>query len=44
MTQEEGFAPVDKALTAVAVRWAASAKKLVAVNGEGVVSVFGAKA
>ncbi|ODA77028.1 hypothetical protein RJ55_07545 [Drechmeria coniospora] len=35
--------PFRNAVPAVAVRWGASARKLVAVNGEGVVSVFGAK-
>lgn len=35
--------PVRNAVPAVAVRWAASAKRLVAVNGEGVVTVFGAR-
>ncbi|PNY24662.1 Pre-mRNA-processing factor 19 [Tolypocladium capitatum] len=35
--------PFRNAVPAVAVRWGTSGKKLVAVNGDGVVSVFGAK-
>lgn len=35
--------PFRSATPAVAVRWGADAKTLVAVNGEGVVTVFGAK-
>lgn len=35
--------PFRNAVPAVGVRWGTSAKKLVTVNGDGVVSVFGAK-
>lgn len=35
--------PLRNSTPAVAVRWGQSAKKLVAVNGEGVISILGAK-